>query len=1410
MNSRNVSFSFWAQLASLALFTMVLISCTLDSAIEYSYAEGQDLLNVSNLSQIYTPDSDITVRWKVQVQKTASQNVAIEQSLDDGTTWQPVAEVLASLKSFTWKVPAANIPHFKVRAHYTGYLGSAITLLTSENIVIDNEPPVVNLLSLLGGEVLRGGSSANITWSAQDLTLTDQPITLSYSSDAGATWNVIASNIANSGAYSWTVPSINSNDVLIKAGAKDAVGLSSESQSTSRLSIDSDSPQLSLTYPLGGESILGDSTVSIQWTANDAHFEPKPIKVEVSSDGGITWNIVASSTANSGSFTWTANIADTLFAKIRITATDSLGQSTQVSSGNFTISRALPKLTLNQATQVFSNTNTYTYSGACDLSASMPSTDVTIVGPSVNTTVSCTGSAPTGTWTYTTAAFNTDGTRSYSFSQTNNLPLTITLYSDWYRDTVPPTLSSVTINDGESYAKTQFANVTVTAQDNRAFPLKVRLIEFSGATSDCTYSAGSWNEQPQATVIHPFTLSLSGVTAKKICAWAEDRAGNQSTMAASTGTPNVDSDTINFEIGNPPEITSLKVYNPTDNSTIFKTGDTIKIEWTTEDTEGLDNKPISIDYTLDGTNWIPLVSSYGNLSGNPTSYTGSYASFAAPSAGFIQIRIKAKDMAGNYSYRVISNSLNSGAWSIFAGNLDNGIGNTARGVTLINSESKPGVFAIHPRTGDMYILSDGYGILKVDVRTGLVSQLAGYKSQAISSATDTPDWTIFNIPENGEALPTNFSVLTYLTGMNFDNKGRLYLNFANAASAALIGKQSTRIYQLDLDRMTGRWYAGGGNSTSNGVTPRDLATEMAPIAFDEDNSLYAFVLCDPQGSNNARHKLVKITQTTDGLADQVIHIAGNCAAGTPGSGAVATNTPFNNYNYTNYSSLVVWDHGNKIYYNGFSGLLYKIINGIHYPTAVNTAATRGLAYNPVKNVLYVANGLPADGSIQTWSISTSGAGGETLQSTVASAAGAGGDCLDDGILASNACVVASHPLKVTPEGRLIFTDGFLTLSPRPFRLRYVDDSSKIQTIAGTLPFYGKDKDKSLMRANSLGSIFTKTTTEPGSIYTPGVYFVESAGQVFGRFRANNTVEILWGNQRRFTGYHTAGTQTSDQTPIGAAYDVDGRVMAFDPNGLPWVRYNRRLISLTSTGTLVERQTASTSWETGAAGSNPSSIGMSVNGLSTNLFFKGTGVFLMGTYRSPTNINTDAPVLRFFDFGNSIIKHIMGGVGGSTPAPDNLTATDLTSQNLSSLCVNSYCSLQFFENDSATANDDLLYINEGRTLRVITNPLTPGAQTIQTLFTETAPHKDDAVSAYSTGITNFFVTQDRSKVFYLFNEKLYCRTLTGTSSWCNGQSLGPDAAFGTIVKRPNQFTMKDSTTLLLNNGRIILEFKFPTP
>ncbi len=86
---------------------------------------------------------------------------------------------------------------------------------------IDNVAPTVTLTSPNGGESYVIGSSQNITWSAIDAaTLT---IDLAYSTDGGATYpNVIATGIANSGSFAWTVPNTPTTLARVQVTAHDA------------------------------------------------------------------------------------------------------------------------------------------------------------------------------------------------------------------------------------------------------------------------------------------------------------------------------------------------------------------------------------------------------------------------------------------------------------------------------------------------------------------------------------------------------------------------------------------------------------------------------------------------------------------------------------------------------------------------------------------------------------------------------------------------------------------------------------------------------------------------------------------------------------------------------------------------------------------------------------------------------------------------------------------------------------------------------------------------------------------------------------------------------------------------------------------------------------------------------------
>jgi hypothetical protein len=90
--------------------------------------------------------------------------------------------------------------------------------------------PVVTVNSPNGGEVVSVGSNLDISWTATD-DGSVASVSLSVSRDNGTTWEPIATDIPNSGSYTWTVtpPWANTSSTpvysaLIKVEAKDDAG----------------------------------------------------------------------------------------------------------------------------------------------------------------------------------------------------------------------------------------------------------------------------------------------------------------------------------------------------------------------------------------------------------------------------------------------------------------------------------------------------------------------------------------------------------------------------------------------------------------------------------------------------------------------------------------------------------------------------------------------------------------------------------------------------------------------------------------------------------------------------------------------------------------------------------------------------------------------------------------------------------------------------------------------------------------------------------------------------------------------------------------------------------------------------------------------------------------------------------
>jgi hypothetical protein len=323
-------------------------------------------LTSPNGGEVWTGGSSHSITWNyLSITDAMLKNnpVSLYYSTDGGTTFPNLiaAGLSNSGGTYSWTVPAINSSMVRVRIEVQDSVGNISYDTSNANFVIDNSPPVVSnstLTSPNGGEVWAGGSSHSITWNSGSITdalLKNNPISLLYSTDGGATFSIIGTGLANSGTYPWTIPSENSASVRVRIEVHDSVGNISSDTSNANFTIDNSPPVVSnstLTSPNGGE-VWGAGSM-ITWnnaSITDAMLKNNPITLSYSTDGGITFpNVIASALANNGTYLWnTPPLLISSTVRVRIAVQDSVGNiSADTSNANFTIDNS-PPVVLNSA-----------------------------------------------------------------------------------------------------------------------------------------------------------------------------------------------------------------------------------------------------------------------------------------------------------------------------------------------------------------------------------------------------------------------------------------------------------------------------------------------------------------------------------------------------------------------------------------------------------------------------------------------------------------------------------------------------------------------------------------------------------------------------------------------------------------------------------------------------------------------------------------------------------------------------------------------------------------------------------------------------------------------------------------------------------------------------------------------------
>jgi hypothetical protein len=204
-------------------------------------------------------------------------------------------------------------------------------------VVIIPAAASINVTSPNGGENWVIGSTQAINWSSISVT---GRVKIELSRDDGATWTTIVGSTANDGTRDWRVsgPATTSARIKVTSNSNPAVFDISDASFT----IAPRPVWIKVISPDGGENWEIGSRQAITW---DSLNVPFIVRVELSRDGGNTWDAISYFAWNDGSYNWRVTGPATTRARIKVT--DIFNPDVfDISDADFTIVQPPPSITV--------------------------------------------------------------------------------------------------------------------------------------------------------------------------------------------------------------------------------------------------------------------------------------------------------------------------------------------------------------------------------------------------------------------------------------------------------------------------------------------------------------------------------------------------------------------------------------------------------------------------------------------------------------------------------------------------------------------------------------------------------------------------------------------------------------------------------------------------------------------------------------------------------------------------------------------------------------------------------------------------------------------------------------------------------------------------------------------------------
>jgi len=537
------------------------------------------------------------------------ENVKIAYSTNNGFDWKTIVASTPATGFYVWSpVPNLNSQLCKIRV-YDASDGEPSDVSDSVFTITNQISQTIGITSPNGGEKWQAGTSQNITWSSSGVT----NVKLEFTSNNGLTWNTLVDNLANTGAYGWSIPNSLSTQCLIKVS--DAADGDPADQSNANFSI-TPKPELKILYPIGGETWTAGIVDTIRWTSVGVDN----VLIEYTPDNEKTWTTVVQRTGSIGKYPFSFSSSGDQY-KVRIKEAIT-GSPVSQSNGTFTVLPE-PKITV-----VSPNGNEGWYAGS---SNNITWTSSYIENVKIEFTTN-----NGATWATIVASTPSNGLYSW-----NPIP------------NVSPSLQCrVRISEAIRGLPSDISDNNFSITDPGT-----QLIKVTSPNGGEKWIAGSsqqitWNAAGITNVKIEYTLN-SGLTWNTITASTPSTGSytwNQvpNTIAtnckirisdASDGAPSDDSDQF-FTIQEAPAITVL---SPNGGETL-QSGTSQEIRWTSQNVEN-----VKIEYTTNaGGTWNTIINSWESK--------GAYTWSSVPDLSSYQCRIKISDAANGSPFDISDNN----------------------------------------------------------------------------------------------------------------------------------------------------------------------------------------------------------------------------------------------------------------------------------------------------------------------------------------------------------------------------------------------------------------------------------------------------------------------------------------------------------------------------------------------------------------------------------------------------------------------------------------------------------------------------------------------------------------------------------------------------------------------------------